>query len=93
MMPASGAGGRRFESDQPHTKLVSLFSPISIDIVKLQAIMEEENKLVLSNPYHMFKFSIRTELTRKYYERRIRKFFDYIEFYSDKCMEERCKKN
>lgn len=28
----------------------------------------------------MFKYSIRTELTRKYYERRIRTFFDFIEF-------------
>ena len=32
-------------------------------------------------PAHtMFKFSIRTELTRKYYERRIRTFFDFIGF-------------
>ena len=28
----------------------------------------------------MFKYSIRTELTRKYYERRIRRFFDFIRF-------------
>jgi hypothetical protein len=31
-------------------------------------------------PYTMFKFSIRSELTSKYYERRLRGFFDYIQF-------------
>jgi hypothetical protein len=38
----------------------------------------------------MFKFSIRSELTRKYYERRIRTFFNFIDFCHDKNMEERC---
>ena len=28
----------------------------------------------------MFKFSTRSEVTRKYYERRIRQFFDFIKF-------------
>ena len=28
----------------------------------------------------MFKYSIRSELTRKYYERRLRTFFDFIQF-------------
>jgi hypothetical protein len=37
----------------------------------------EQNKL---SPYMMFKFSIRSESTRKYYERRLRGFFDYIQF-------------
>ena len=31
-------------------------------------------------PYTMFRYSIRSEVTRKYYERRLRKFFDFIEF-------------
>jgi len=34
----------------------------------------------VTSPYSMFKYSIRTELTRKYYERRRRTFFDFIEF-------------
>ncbi len=38
----------------------------------------------------MFKFSIRSDLTRKYYERRIRNFFEFIQFCPDKDMEERC---
>jgi hypothetical protein len=28
----------------------------------------------------MFKYSIRSELTRKYYERRLRRFFDFIQY-------------
>jgi hypothetical protein len=28
----------------------------------------------------MFRYSVRSEGTRKYYERRLRKFFDFIEF-------------
>ena len=43
----------------------------------------------LSNPYVMLKFSIRSEATRKYYERRITRFFDFIEFSPDKGIEER----
>lgn len=58
--------------------------------MKLQITKVEENKLSLSNPYHMFKFSIRSDLTRKYYERRIRNYFEFIEFSPDKDMEERC---
>jgi hypothetical protein len=34
----------------------------------------------LSIPYYMFKFSVRSELTRKYYERRITRLLDFIEF-------------
>ncbi len=58
--------------------------------MKLQTATEDKNKLNLSNPYHMFKFSVRSELTRKYYERRIRKFFDFIEFCPDTDIEQRC---
>ena len=28
----------------------------------------------------MFKYAIKTKITRKYYERRIKKFFNFIEF-------------
>jgi hypothetical protein len=35
---------------------------------------------ISSNPYVMFKFSTRSEITRKYYERRIRHFLDFIKF-------------
>lgn len=49
---------------------------IDIPIMKSKA----NDDIELSNPYQMFCYSIRTELTRKYYERRIRKFLDFIEF-------------
>ncbi|HSA74167.1 MAG TPA: hypothetical protein VLD84_09460 [Nitrososphaeraceae archaeon] len=39
-----------------------------------------ENYEDVTSSYNMFKYSIRSELTRKYYERRIRKFFDFIGF-------------
>jgi integrase len=49
-----------------------------IDTV-LSNTKEEEEQSQLS-PYTMFKYSIRSELTRKYYERRLRTFFDFIQF-------------
>ena len=43
------------------------------------------------NPYIMFKYSIRSEDTRKYYDRRLRVFLDFIQFRSAvKDMEKRC---
>jgi hypothetical protein len=45
----------------------------------------------LLSAYTMFKYFIRTELTRKYYERRLRKFLDFIQFEIEiKEMEKRC---
>jgi hypothetical protein len=49
-----------------------------------------ENAYDVTSPYNMFKYSIRSELTRKYYERRIRKFFDYIGFLPGSDLEKRC---
>src|SRR5215203_611581 len=44
-------------------------------------------------PYLMFKYAIKTEITRKYYERRLKKFFDFIEFeMADKAIEYKCNK-
>ena len=45
-------------------------------------------------PYQMFNYAIKTEITRKYYERRLKKFFDFIEFemVADKDIENRCNK-
>ena len=44
----------------------------------------------VTSPYAVFKYSIRTEITRKYYERRIRTFFDHIEFSKGLTIEDRC---
>ena len=44
-----------------------------------------------SNYYSLFRFSIRSEVTRKYYERRIRHLLDFIEFeVDDVSIENRC---
>jgi hypothetical protein len=57
------------------------------DMVDLKE-QEQQNRLT---PYVMFKYSIRSELTRKYYERRLRRFLDFIEFEIEiKGVEERC---
>jgi D-mannonate dehydratase len=40
----------------------------------------------------MFKYSIRSKLTRKYYERRIKRFLDFIEFEIGNDIEQRCNK-
>jgi hypothetical protein len=41
---------------------------------------EKEVQNQFLNPYTMFRYSVRSEVTRKYYERRLKKFFDFIEF-------------
>jgi len=38
----------------------------------------------------MFTYSIRNEVTRKYYERRLKRFFDFIGFDLQTDLEERC---
>ncbi|HLN35645.1 MAG TPA: hypothetical protein VK250_10265 [Nitrososphaeraceae archaeon] len=44
-------------------------------------------------PYLMFKYAIKTEITRKYYERRLKKFFDFVEFeLTNQGIESRCNK-
>ena len=50
---------------------------IANSVTQLQDIRGES---ISSNPYMMFKFSVRSETTRKYYERRIRLFLDFINF-------------
>ena len=54
----------------------------------MQSLTEE--KQVTSSAYGMFNYSIRNELTRKYYEGRLKKFFDYIGFDVQSDLETRC---
>lgn len=58
----------------------------------MQSLIEEKDKSTtdLASPYYMFKLSVRSETTRKYYERTIIRFFDFIEFDSVSDAEERC---
>jgi integrase len=43
-----------------------------------------------SNPYSMFVYAIRSALTRDYYVRRLRRFFDFINLEKQRTIEERC---
>ena len=54
----------------------------------MQSLAEE--KQVTSSAYGMYSYSIRNELTRKYYERRLKTFFDYIGFEVHADLETRC---
>jgi integrase len=46
-------------------------------------LQDSKSEGISSSPYFMFKFSTRSEITRKYYERRIRLFLDFIKFDSE----------
>jgi predicted kinase len=56
----------------PKSILSLYLVPRGIDLVNMQASIEER-KNDLANPYHMFKYSVRFDATRNYYERRIKK--------------------
>ena len=59
----------------------------------LTEIISKEGHNKELTPYLMFKYAIKTEITRKYYERRLKKFFDFIEFErTHKNIECRCNK-
>lgn len=45
----------------------------------VEAVSKVEHNHGLT-PYLMFKYAVKTDLTRKYYERRLKRFFDFIEF-------------
>ena len=62
------------------------------DNVLTEIILKEGHNKELT-PYLMFKYAIKKEITRKYYERGLKKFFDYIEFeIQDKDIKYRCNK-
>ena len=49
-----------------------------------------EHNLEESNAYSLFVYAIRSQVTRDYYLRRLRIFFNHINLESDKTIEERC---
>jgi hypothetical protein len=62
-----------------------------INDILIEIISKEGHNKELT-PYLMFKYAIKTEITRKYYERRL-KFFDFIEFEMiEQDIENRCNK-
>jgi hypothetical protein len=50
----------------------------------------EEQSLEESNAYSLFVYAIRSQVTRDYYLRRLKIFFNYINLEYEKTMEERC---
>lgn len=52
--------------------------------------IESDTNEVVSEPYQMFAYSIRNGTTRKYYERRLKKFFDFINLDITHPIEKRC---
>jgi hypothetical protein len=49
-----------------------------------------EQSVVESNAYSLFVYAIRSQVTRDYYLRRLRIFFNHINLEPDKTIEERC---
>jgi len=49
-----------------------------------------EQKFEESSAYSLFLFAVRSQVTRDYYLRRLRIFFNHINLEPDKTMEERC---
>ena len=49
-----------------------------------------EQTLEESNAYSLFVYAIRSQVTRDYYLRRLRIFFNHINLEPDKTIEERC---
>jgi hypothetical protein len=49
-----------------------------------------EQSVKESNAYSLFVYAVRSQVTKDYYLRRLRIFFNYIDLQSDKTMEERC---
>ena len=68
--------------------LLLYVDPCYLDIVMLSST--EQDGLNFSNAYHMFTYSMKSETTRKYYERRLNRFFDFIEFEANTVLEQRC---
>jgi hypothetical protein len=52
--------------------------------------MQTEQKVEESNAYSLFVYAIRSPLTRDYYLRRLRIFFNHINLMPNETMEERC---
>ena len=45
----------------------------------MEKYKEQGQEASLTDAYSLFVFAIRTQITRDYYLRRLRSFFDYIE--------------
>ena len=56
----------------------------------MEKYKEQGQEVSLTDAYSLFVFAIRTQITRDYYLRRLRAFFDYIELLPSARIEIRC---
>jgi hypothetical protein len=52
--------------------------------------MKQNQEISLTDAYSLFVYAIRTQITRDYYLRRLRTFFDYIKLLPNASIERRC---
>ena len=56
----------------------------------MEKLKHRNQKGSLTDAYSLFVYAIRTQITRDYYLRRLRTFFDYIELLPNANIEQRC---
>ncbi|TLX90296.1 MAG: hypothetical protein E6K94_07685 [Thaumarchaeota archaeon] len=61
-----------------------------INVNKMEKLKHRNQKGSLTDAYSLFVYAIRTQITRDYYLRRLRTFFDYIELLPNANIEQRC---
>src|SRR5215207_9667128 len=63
---------------------------MQIEQQKEQEQQEREQPIGESNPYSLFVYAVRSQVTRDYYLRRLRIFFNHINLLPGGTMEQRC---
>jgi hypothetical protein len=53
-------------------------------------IKSQDEPVDVSDAYSLFLYAVRSPVTRDYYLRRLRTFFNHINLLNDRSMEERC---
>src|SRR5206468_4279080 len=56
----------------------------------MQKQKQQDEEISLTNTYSLFVYAIRTQITRDYYLRRLRTFFDFIKILPNAEIERRC---
>lgn len=56
----------------------------------MQKQKQQDEEISLTNSYSLFVYAIRTQITRDYYLRRLRTFFDFIKILPNAKIERRC---
>ena len=56
----------------------------------MQKQTPDDKEISVTNAYSLFVYGIRTQMTRDYYLRRLRTFFDYIKVLPNANIEQRC---